>query len=182
MSSIPEEVPVEEEEPIGQIPDDRELDDTRASEYTHDDYPDDYPPPDNTEVPPIDERPEERPDDEAAEKRAERPKKVPEVEKQEPEPEPEPEVDTEDVAPTAVTGGLSKQTVKIMDFLRTEFEEKGRDESLATQDLFEGKTRKAVASTFFEILVLRTRGFLEVKQEEPYGNIELTAAESLFEA
>jgi chromatin segregation and condensation protein Rec8/ScpA/Scc1 (kleisin family) len=96
------------------------------------------------------------------------------------EPEAEPEV--EDVAPTAVTGGLSKQTLKIIDFLRTEFEEKGRDETLSTEELFEGKTRKAVASTFFEILVLRTRGYLDVHQEEPYGNIELTAQETLFES
>jgi len=175
--SVPEEVPVEEEPPA-QHHDDRDFDDTRASEYTHDEFPDDYPPQEPTEhfeVPPVGEKPDEV-DEERREERGER--KTPDVEDQ----DAELEVEAEDVAPTAVTGGLSKQTLKIMDFLRTEFEEKGRDESLATEDLFEGKTRKAVASTFFEILVLRTRGFVEVKQDEPYGNIELTASESLFEA
>ena len=92
----------------------------------------------------------------------------------------EPE-EPEEMAPTAVTGGLSKQTLKVIDLLRDKFEEGGRDQPLTTDEIFEaGTKRKAAASTFFEILVLTTRGYLDVKQEKPYGSIELTAMESLF--
>lgn len=40
--------------------------------------------------------------------------------------------------------------------------------------MIEGKKRKTVVGTFFEILVLRSKGIINVEQREPYGDINIT--------
>lgn len=45
-----------------------------------------------------------------------------------------------------------------------------------------GKKRKQCAQMFFETLVLKTTGFIEVKQEEPYGDILISQTPALVEA
>mmetsp|Transcript_30880 Transcript_30880/g.77539 ORF Transcript_30880/g.77539 Transcript_30880/m.77539 type:complete len:262 (+) Transcript_30880:57-842(+) len=44
-------------------------------------------------------------------------------------------------------------------------------ENVSYEQIVEGKKRKTVAQSFFELLVLKTGGFIDVQQEEPFGDI-----------
>ncbi|KAJ4973944.1 hypothetical protein NE237_007118 [Protea cynaroides] len=46
-------------------------------------------------------------------------------------------------------------------------------ENLSLEGVLKGRTRKENARLFYEILVLKTKGFVDVKQENPYGDILL---------
>ncbi|XP_027342226.1 sister chromatid cohesion 1 protein 3 [Abrus precatorius] len=53
---------------------------------------------------------------------------------------------------------------------------------LSLNKILEGKTRKVSARMFFEILVLKTHGLVDVQQEEPYGDINLKLTSTLLNA
>lgn len=48
--------------------------------------------------------------------------------------------------------------------------------------LVEGKGRKDASRWFFEMLVLKTRNYVSLKQEEPYGDISIAATSKLLTA
>ncbi len=59
-------------------------------------------------------------------------------------------------------------------FLQNSF---GTDkQSLDYNAMIVGKKRKTVVGTFFELLVLKSRDIIDVKQDEPYGRIIITKA------
>jgi Conserved region of Rad21 / Rec8 like protein len=47
-------------------------------------------------------------------------------------------------------------------------------ESISYEQVVQGKKRKTVAQSFFELLVLKTGGFIDVQQEEPFGDIHIS--------
>ncbi|KAJ0038998.1 hypothetical protein Pint_24077 [Pistacia integerrima] len=53
---------------------------------------------------------------------------------------------------------------------------------LSLNKILTGKTRKLCARMFFETLVLKTHGLIDVQQEEPYGDITLKLTETLSKA
>lgn len=48
--------------------------------------------------------------------------------------------------------------------------------------LVEGKGRKDASRWFFEMLVLKTRNYVNLKQEEPYSDISISATSKLLTA
>ena len=48
--------------------------------------------------------------------------------------------------------------------------------------LLEGKGRKDASRWFFEMLVLKTRNYVNLQQEEPYGDISVSATSKLLTA
>ncbi|KAM3686246.1 hypothetical protein ACJW31_11G183600 [Castanea mollissima] len=50
---------------------------------------------------------------------------------------------------------------------------------LSLNKILEGKTRKLCARMFFETLVLKSYGLVDVQQEEPYGDINLKLTPTL---
>ncbi|XP_059431521.1 sister chromatid cohesion 1 protein 3 isoform X2 [Corylus avellana] len=55
-------------------------------------------------------------------------------------------------------------------------------EDLSLNKILEGKTRKICARMFFETLVLKSNGLVDVQQEEPYGDISLKLTPTLSKA
>ena len=43
-----------------------------------------------------------------------------------------------------------------------------------------GKNRRAAAACLFEMLVLKTKDYIEVKQDEPYADITVTPTDMLL--
>eukprot|EP01114_Cavostelium_apophysatum_P022836 TRINITY_DN8400_c0_g1_i4.p1 TRINITY_DN8400_c0_g1~~TRINITY_DN8400_c0_g1_i4.p1 ORF type:complete len:320 (+),score=92.53 TRINITY_DN8400_c0_g1_i4:419-1378(+) len=79
-----------------------------------------------------------------------------------------------DVAATSPTEGLSDQTRRMHKFLKTRFTEAQEKENLSYLEMIEGRRRKTVVGTFFELLVLKTTNYINLKQEEPYGDITIS--------
>ncbi|ORY02510.1 hypothetical protein K493DRAFT_334604 [Basidiobolus meristosporus CBS 931.73] len=90
----------------------------------------------------------------------------------------EPEAGTE--------AAFSKSTVKTMNLLRSEIQ-KAADPGMETttnlkyRNIAGQATRTDAVKFFFELLVLSTKDVVKVKQSEPYGDIEITPKEKLFE-
>jgi len=74
-------------------------------------------------------------------------------------------------------GHLTVRTQKMMTSLRTGFETK---ESLSYEGMTAGKDRRAAAACLFEILVLKTKDYIEVQQDEPYADITVTPTDLLL--
>jgi len=51
------------------------------------------------------------------------------------------------------------------------------NQSGSYKQMVDGKSRRTVAGTFFELLVLRSHGFVGLQQDEPYGDITIIKAE-----
>ncbi|EOA23162.1 hypothetical protein CARUB_v10016763mg [Capsella rubella] len=51
---------------------------------------------------------------------------------------------------------------------------------LSLSDILAGKTRKLAARMFFETLVLKSRGLIDMQQDKPYGDIGLKLMPALF--
>jgi len=81
--------------------------------------------------------------------------------------------------PTGIRGALSVDTTKVIKALQDRFNQ-NRRKPLKSQDLFQGENRRTVAGTFFELLVLKSRGLINVEQQEPYGDIQITSQKELF--
>jgi hypothetical protein len=68
---------------------------------------------------------------------------------------------------------ITESTVQVIGLLQDQFEVTQKDK-IVLQDMTEGMKRIAAARCFYETLVLKTRGFIDVKQDRPYGPIEIT--------
>ncbi|XP_078441522.1 sister chromatid cohesion 1 protein 2-like isoform X2 [Wolffia australiana] len=69
--------------------------------------------------------------------------------------------------------GFSDRTRSIARYLSQCFE-KDRKETLPTSRILQGKNRTKSAQMFYETLVLKSRGCIDVNQENPYGEIFLS--------
>ncbi|KAK9765755.1 sister chromatid cohesion protein 1 [Basidiobolus ranarum] len=90
----------------------------------------------------------------------------------------EPEAGTE--------AAFSKSTVKTMHLLRTEIQKAAdpgmeKSTSLKYRNIAGNATRTDAVKFFFELLVLSTKDVVKVKQSEPYGDIEITPKDKLFD-
>ncbi|KAF8050221.1 hypothetical protein N665_2022s0007 [Sinapis alba] len=71
----------------------------------------------------------------------------------------------------------SARTRSVAKFLEKTFlekREKGEEEKASLLQLCRGRTQKESARLFYETLVLKTKGYLEVKQNHPYSDILLS--------
>ncbi|EDQ91870.1 uncharacterized protein MONBRDRAFT_35988 [Monosiga brevicollis MX1] len=68
--------------------------------------------------------------------------------------------------------GWSKRTKKMLSNFQTYFQE---TDELSYETLTTNHTRRAAAQTLLEVLVLKSKGFIDVEQAEPFGDISLTA-------
>ncbi|CAA7055186.1 unnamed protein product [Microthlaspi erraticum] len=71
----------------------------------------------------------------------------------------------------------SARTRNVAKFLEKTFQEKrekGEEEKASLLQLCIGRTQKESARLFYETLVLKTKGYLEVKQDLPYSDVLLT--------
>merc|ERR1712107_390350 len=74
--------------------------------------------------------------------------------------------------------GYSGRTEKMHRFLAKEFQEK-QSKPLSYEGLCKGqagKRRDLIAGCFFELLVLKTNGVINVKQDEPLSDIQISKA------
>ncbi|KAK9710513.1 sister chromatid cohesion protein 1 [Basidiobolus ranarum] len=81
---------------------------------------------------------------------------------------------------------FSKSTVKAMHLLRSEIQkaaDPGMEKStnLKYKNIAGNATRTDAVKLFFELLVLSTKNVVKVKQDEPYGDIDITLKDKLFE-
>ncbi|KAK8580146.1 hypothetical protein V6N13_143272 [Hibiscus sabdariffa] len=70
--------------------------------------------------------------------------------------------------------GWSSRTRMVAKRLQRNFidqKKKGEEEKVYLSQLLEGRTKKASAKVFYEILVLKTRGLVDVEQEDGFGDI-----------
>ncbi|KAK1271890.1 Sister chromatid cohesion 1 protein 2 [Acorus gramineus] len=82
--------------------------------------------------------------------------------------------------------GWSVRTRALARYLRNSFlEQKNKGWSgISLGGMLEGKTRTKCATVFYETLVLKTQGFIDVKQELPFDDIQIIATsqtDSMFE-
>ncbi|XP_042432151.1 sister chromatid cohesion 1 protein 3-like [Zingiber officinale] len=80
-------------------------------------------------------------------------------------------------------GTLSARTRAVAQFLKNQSPSQSQDKEhgvLSLNDILEGKTRRRCAQMFFESLVLKTYGFVDVQQEEAYGDIVISPTPALF--
>uniref|UniRef100_A0A7S1VNY4 Uncharacterized protein n=1 Tax=Sexangularia sp. CB-2014 TaxID=1486929 RepID=A0A7S1VNY4_9EUKA len=64
----------------------------------------------------------------------------------------------------------SENTVRMHQFLQSNFDAAG-EPLLSFAAMAEGKRRKTVAATFFELLVLKSASFIELKQDGPFADV-----------
>lgn len=86
---------------------------------------------------------------------------------------------------THEVGKLSARTRAVAQYLKGQSPDVSPGESsgdLSLNSILEGKTRKLCARMFFETLVLKSYGFVDVQQEESFGDIKLTLAPILSKA
>ncbi|KAF2608952.1 hypothetical protein F2Q68_00044689 [Brassica cretica] len=79
----------------------------------------------------------------------------------------------------------SARTRNVAKFLEKTFleqREKGEEEKASLLQLCRGRTQKESARLFYETLVLKTKGYLEVKQDHPYSDILLSRFTGRHEA
>ena len=72
---------------------------------------------------------------------------------------------------------LTKRTQKMMTSLKAGFEEA---DEITYNGMTAGKNRRTAAACLFELLVLKTKGYIEVVQPEPYADITVTPTDALM--
>lgn len=72
---------------------------------------------------------------------------------------------------------LTKRTQKMMSSLKAGFEDA---DEISYAGMTAGKNRRTAAACFFELLVIKTKGFIDVKQPEPYADIIITPTDALM--
>jgi hypothetical protein len=70
-----------------------------------------------------------------------------------------------------ISTSVSLKTRKMQAFLEQSF---STDADLNFNQMFANKQRRTVASAFFELLVLKSKGYIDINQQEPYGDITVT--------
>ncbi|CAN7084786.1 unnamed protein product [Brassica oleracea var. botrytis] len=78
--------------------------------------------------------------------------------------------------------GLCRNVAKFLEKTFLEQREKGEEEKASLLQLCRGRTQKESARLFYETLVLKTKGYLEVKQDHPYSDILLSRFTGQHEA
>lgn len=73
----------------------------------------------------------------------------------------------------------SKRTQKMVGNLRTAFE---NQDTLSFSEMTQRKTRRTAAACLFELLVLKTRDYIAINQNEPYSDITITPTPRLMVA
>jgi cohesin complex subunit SCC1 len=63
--------------------------------------------------------------------------------------------------------------------LRTGFDS---TDTLSYNDLTRNKNRRVAAVCLFELLVLKTKDYVEIEQDSPFADISITATETLVDA
>lgn len=74
--------------------------------------------------------------------------------------------------------GWSMRTWKVASFLHKSFlnrERLGKEKVIKLLEVLQGKTRKGSAKLFYEILVLKTEGYVDLDQDEAYNDISIFA-------
>ena len=81
----------------------------------------------------------------------------------------EPAVEEDEDSPTA---GMSERTINMMRFLQDsgDVKEARSFSSIVTKE----SSRRTAARSFFELLVLKTKGFIDVEQDQPFADITVT--------
>ncbi len=68
---------------------------------------------------------------------------------------------------------LNEKALKMLHFLNHQFKQQ-RTETLSYHNMIAGKKTKTVAGTFYQLLVLKTLNYIDVKQPAPYADISIT--------
>ncbi|XP_013587887.1 PREDICTED: sister chromatid cohesion 1 protein 2-like isoform X2 [Brassica oleracea var. oleracea] len=76
----------------------------------------------------------------------------------------------------------TRNVAKFLEKTFLEQREKGEEEKASLLQLCRGRTQKESARLFYETLVLKTKGYLEVKQDHPYSDILLSRFTGQHEA
>lgn len=66
---------------------------------------------------------------------------------------------------------LSERSQRMLAYLKRNTQE---DNKLKFQSLFEGNKKRTVAISFWTLLEMKSKNYVDVNQEEPYGDIEVT--------
>ncbi len=110
----------------------------------------------------------------------EEPRRSP-VREEEPEEEPFEELPTqqriEEEVQDNISTSVSLKTRRMQAFLEQSFSTDTAD--LNFNNMFANKPRRTVASAFFELLVLKSKGYIDINQQEPYGPITVTRSVSI---
>ena len=72
---------------------------------------------------------------------------------------------------------LTRRTVKMMSQLRAGFEVA---DELSYNDLTRNKSRRTAAACLFELLVLKTKDYVEIVQDAPFADITVTPTQLLM--
>jgi len=79
--------------------------------------------------------------------------------------------------------GFSRNTRKAITFLKKELDaqsSQSQDHKLHFTELSQKANRRTASSFFFELLVLGTKDYLNLKQTKPYSNIEISGKTKLW--
>ncbi|TVT98753.1 hypothetical protein EJB05_55911, partial [Eragrostis curvula] len=84
-------------------------------------------------------------------------------------------------AGTGITGlgSMSARTRAVAQFFKDRISSDEQPGKFSLNGILEGRTRKQAARMFFETTVLKTYDYIDVRQEEPYGDIEVSVKPSL---
>jgi cohesin complex subunit SCC1 len=72
---------------------------------------------------------------------------------------------------------ITKRTQRMMANLRAGFEEA---DELSYDQMTTGKTRRTAAAVLFELLVLKTKDYVDVQQPKPFADIAVTPTQLLL--
>ncbi|KAL5717680.1 hypothetical protein ACHQM5_010653 [Ranunculus cassubicifolius] len=92
-------------------------------------------------------------------------------------------VNTENLTPQQFGEGWTSRTRQMADFLVKSFTERikcGNSDGLNLKQFVKGRTRRESARLFYEVLVLSSKGFVDVKQSGEYGDITLLSTPQLM--
>jgi len=83
---------------------------------------------------------------------------------------------TPQVGPRGITApspaGVTERTVKVLAMLEEGFNQTGSDE-LSLTEMLKGRKRQTAARCFYETLVLKSKGLIDVSQEKPFAEIKI---------
>jgi len=85
---------------------------------------------------------------------------------------------SEEVQQEAVPAGerkviITKRTSAMHEFLSRKFTDVGAKANLSFNNLFQNKSRHAAAIAFFELLNIKSKNCIDIKQKEPYGDLQI---------
>jgi len=93
--------------------------------------------------------------------------------------------DTDRQTAEETTATWHKNTVRVFEVLKHKMAPKDDDASVVDQvfynELSHGVTRRTAAGVFFEILQLKTLNFIELHQDEAFGDIQISPGAKFLE-